>query len=132
MSSGVPPLGKIVYVCDDVIEDPVSRKLNIHGAFDAARLPQWTEYPFTLPKMCVLAQVAGGRGTATFRAVVVAASTGNEIFGSPTYSFPMPGGHAIVTVLIRMLNCSFPHAGAYLVQLFCNDLFVDDRRLTLI
>ena len=128
----VKPLGKIVYVCDDVFHDPANGKMNVVGAFDAIRVPPEGEYAFVLDRLCVLAQFAGGRGEIPFRAVIVDASTGDEVFGSPTYSVTMPGGHVVVTLLIRLEDCPFPNPGTYLVQLFADGEFVDDRRLTLI
>jgi hypothetical protein len=95
-------------------------------------VPPEADYPFVLDRLCVFAQFAGGRGAITFRVSVVDASTGDEVFGSRTYSVMMPGGHVVVTVLIRLKNCSFPDPGTYLVQLFADGDFVDDRRLTLI
>ncbi len=78
------------------------------------------------------AQFAGGRGQRAFRAVVVDASTGADLFGSGTHLVNMPGGHVNVTVLLRMVDCTLPHAGVYIVQMFCDADFVDDRRITLI
>jgi hypothetical protein len=130
MSSGVMPLGKIVYVCDDVVRDPVSRKTHILGAFDAVRPPADATYPFRLDRLCVFAQFAGGLGLAVVEAKVIDATTGHEIFASPTHPVNFPGGHVIVTIVIRIRNCILPRPGTYLVQLFCQGAFVDDRRLT--
>lgn len=129
MSSGAVPLGKIVYVCDDVLQDPASGKLHVLGAFTKVR-PLDATYPFLLGRMCIFAQLAGNIGSATVEAKVMDASTGNEVFGSPTYQVNFPGGTIVVTVVIRLLDCLFPRPGAYLVQLFCQGTFVDDRRLT--
>jgi hypothetical protein len=130
MSGGVTPLGKIVYVCDDVIQDPANGKLHVLGAFDAIRLPDGAGYPYLLGQMCVFAQMAGGRGSTVIEAKVIDAATGDTLFGSPVYRVNFPGGHTIVTLLIRLLDCPFPAAGTYVVQLFCQGAFVDDRRLT--
>jgi hypothetical protein len=67
MASALVPLGKIVYVCDDVVQDALSGKLTVIGAFNALR---------------------------------------------------------------PLLDCPFPAPGTYLVQLFCDRSFIDDRRLT--
>jgi hypothetical protein len=130
MAGGVTPLGKIVYVCDDVVQDPVSRKFHVLGAFTAVRPSDGTPYPFLLRQFCVFAQLAGGLGTCPVQARVVDAANGEEVFGSPAHQVTFPGGTTVVTVLFRLLNCRFPHPGTYLVQLFCQGTFLDDRRLT--
>jgi hypothetical protein len=130
MSSGVAPLGKVVYVCDDVLQDPVSGKLHVLGAFTSVRPPDGVTYPFRLRRLCVFAQLTGGLGRSAIEAKVVDATTGNEVFGSPTHQVTFPGGTAVVTVLFRLLRCPFPRPGTYLVQLFCQGTFIDDRRLT--
>jgi hypothetical protein len=100
------------------------------GAFDAVTVPAGAGFPYALQRMCVFAQFAGGRGTFAFRVAVVDASTGDEVFGSPPHAVNLPGGHAIVTTLFRLVDCPFPSPGTYVVQLFCSGVFVDDRRLT--
>jgi Family of unknown function (DUF6941) len=86
--------------------------------------------PFLLGQLCAFAQLAGGLGPSTVEVKVVDAATGTEVFGSPTHQVNFPGGTAVVTVLFRLLDCPFPHPGTYLVQLFCEGTFIDDRRLT--
>ena len=129
MSSGVVPLGKIVYVCDDVLRDAVN-KTHVIGAFDAVRPPDGANYPFDLDHLCVFAQFAGGLGHGVVQVKVVEAASGDEVFGSPVYQVNFPGGQQILTLVIRILDCPFPQPGAYLVQLFCQGAFVDDRLLT--
>ena len=101
------------------------------GAFDANRVPVGEGFPYSLPQLCVSAQFAGGRGRFSFRVAVVDAASGDETFGSPAYPVNLSAGHTIATVLIRMRNCSFRRPGVYLVQLFCDGNFVDDRRLVI-
>ena len=112
MSSGVKPLGKIVYVYDDVLHDPSNGKMHVLGAFDTIRVPR-EDYPYVHERLCVLAQFAGGLVTINFRVMIVDASTGDELFGSRTHSVTMPGGRTIVTLLIRLEDCLFPDPGTY-------------------
>jgi hypothetical protein len=129
MSSGVVPLGKIVYVCDDVLQDPASGKVHVLGVFNAIRPPSGTGYPYHLPKLCVFAQLTGSIGVGTVQARAMDASTGQEVFASPQYQVNFPGGQSILTVVIRLSDCLFPQPGVYLVQLFSQGAFIDDRRL---
>jgi len=128
MSSGVVPLGKIVYMCDDVVQDPLTGNLTVVSVFNAIHPPDGETYPYRLLQMCVFAQFAGGLGPTEFQVKVLDAATGVEVFGSPSYRVNFPGGQMVVT--IRMLDCPFPQPGTYLAQLFCQNTFVDDRRLT--
>jgi hypothetical protein len=48
MSNGVVPIGKILYVCDDVLQDATSNKLHVLGAFDAVRIPADAAFPYSL------------------------------------------------------------------------------------
>lgn len=129
MSSGVLPIGKIVYVCDDVMQDVVNGNITVIGVFNAVQPPDGGNYPFRLSQLCVFAQFAGGLGQVDLEARVIDAATGNDIFASPVYFVNFPGGQTLVTVAIRMRNCPFPHPGTYFVQLYCQGSFVDDRRL---
>jgi hypothetical protein len=124
------PLGKIVYVCDDVLEDPGSRKLHVIGACDTITIPPGANFPYRLGQLCVFAQFAGGLGVGPVEVRAVDAATGDEVFASRVHQVTFGGGHSVLTVLIRMLDCPFPQPGIYLVQLHCLGTFVDDRRLT--
>ncbi|MGL4553597.1 MAG: DUF6941 family protein [Gemmataceae bacterium] len=130
MSGSVTPLGKIVYVCDDVLQDPVVGKFHILGAFNFVRIPPDGSFPYRLDRLCVFAQLAGGLGTSLVEVKVIEAAAGSELFGSPAYRVTFRGGNSVTSVLIRMLNCPFPGPGTYLVQLYCQGEFLDDRRLT--
>ena len=52
MAMTVVPLAKAVYLCDDVVEDPSSRKIHLLGLFNAVRP---TSYPHVLGRLCVFA-----------------------------------------------------------------------------
>ena len=129
MADGVIPLGKIVYVCDEIERNPTSGNITVIGSFTSIRMESGATYPLYRDKICVFAQLTGGYGPATIQAKVVDASTGEEVFTSRLYALRLPGGNIYVTVLLRLLHCPFPHAGVYFVQLFCRDVFIDDRRL---
>ena len=129
MAAGVIPLGKIVYVCDDIVQDLSTGKITILGSFTSIRMGPETTYPLRRDKICVFAQLTGGYGPATIQARVVDASTGDDTFTSQVYPLHLPGGNIYITVLIRILNCPFRHPGVYFVQLYCRDVFIVDRRL---
>ena len=56
----VNPTGKIVYVCDEVLQDPTSGEFGFLGIFDDVLPSSASGYPFRLGRMCVAAQLVGG------------------------------------------------------------------------
>jgi hypothetical protein len=60
------PVGKIVYVCDDVVADPVSHKPSILNLWEVVRVPLGGSFPYTLGKVCVVALMRDGEGEVRF------------------------------------------------------------------
>jgi hypothetical protein len=130
MASSVPPILKAIYLCDEVVEDPVSKKVSVLGAFNVVRPP--SSYPYHLPKLCVLAKLAGGLGEVPVRVVIARASDQCPVYTSTERLLRFEDRHQMIYVLFRILNCPFPTAGAYLVELHSRDNFLDDHRLHLL
>jgi hypothetical protein len=51
------PVGKVAYLCDELLRDPNSGKVYFLGVFDDVILPPIAAYPYRLRKMCVVAQL---------------------------------------------------------------------------
>ena len=49
--SPIRPVAKVVYVCDDIIGDPVSGKVSVLNLWDTISLPHYAEFPHRLPKV---------------------------------------------------------------------------------
>jgi len=62
MTTVLLPVGKIVYVCDDVVADPVSHKPSILNFWEVVRVPAEASFPYTLEKLCVVALISDGQG----------------------------------------------------------------------
>jgi hypothetical protein len=129
--SSVNPTGKVVYVCDDVLQDPVSGKFSFLGIFDDVVVPAGLNYPFRLGRMCVVAQLVGGSGLMPFHVEIVEGATQNLIRGAGPFTVAFPSRHQIVTVCVRLLNVDFTAPGAYFVELYNQGAFLDDRILRL-
>jgi hypothetical protein len=126
------PVGKILYVCDDVIADPVSHKPSILNLWELVRVPRAASFPFTLGKMCVAALMRDGDGEVRFRVDLVQADTNEVARRSQDYAVRFIDRQRSTLVVIRLNNVTFPEPGTYLVELFCEGVFVDDRLISVL
>jgi hypothetical protein len=69
------PLGKILYVADDVILLPGSNKPSVVNLWEVVRLPAGATFSYTLAKLCAIAWMRDGFGTAQFRVDIVDAAS---------------------------------------------------------
>ncbi len=126
----VNPTGKVVYLCDEVLQDPVSGKFNYLGIFDDV-VPGSAGYPFRLGRLCVAAQLVGGSGPVQAHVEVVEAATQNLVRDAGPFTVNFPTRHQVVTVCFRILDVVFPGPGVYFVELCSQGAFLDDRLLRL-
>jgi hypothetical protein len=129
--SSVNPTGKLVYVCDEVLQDPASGKVSFLGIFDDVVAPPGSGYPFRLGRMCVAAQLIGGSGPVPVHVEVVEGTTQNLVRGAGPFPVKFPSRHQVVTVCNRLRNVVFPAPGMYFVELHSQGVFLDDRTLRL-
>jgi hypothetical protein len=127
----VNPTGKVVYVCDDVLQDPGSGKFSFLGIFDDVSPPTSAGYPFRLGWVCVAAQLVGGSGPVPVRVEIVEGATQNLVRAARPFTVRFPTRHQVVTVCIRLLDVVFPTPGTYFVELYSQGAFLDDRILRL-
>jgi len=123
----VKPVAKSVYVCDEVIIDPQSRKLSLLNIWDTIRVPQGALFPYRLAKMCMFAWFRDGFGKIGARIVVVEASTDKPVFRTEVFTLDFPNRILSVYAKYTVKSCAFPAAGDYYVELYCDDEFVDDQ-----
>ncbi len=129
--STVTPTGKLVYVCDEVLQDPASGKFSFLGIFDDVVVPPGSGYPFRLGRMCVAAQLVGGSGSVPVHVEVVEGATQNLVRSAGPFAVNFPSRHQIVTVCVRLLNVVFPAPGMYFVEQCSQGAFLDDRNVRL-
>jgi hypothetical protein len=119
-----------VYLCDEVLQDPVSGKLNFLGIFDDV-VPGSSDYPFQLGRLCVAAQLVGGLGPVPFHVEVVEAVTQDLVRRAGPFPVSFASRHQVLTVCLRLINLILPARGVYFVELYCQGVFLDDRMLRL-
>lgn len=127
MAAVVVPVGKIVYVCDDVLGDPASGKVHALGIFNAIRTDGPGAFPFRLGRLCVFAQLTGGTGQIPARVDVVHGRTQDVVFSSQEVLLNFLDKQTEVAFCFRILGARFPEPGTYFVELYCGRRFIDDR-----
>jgi hypothetical protein len=130
--ASVVPVGKIVYLCDDVLEDQTTGKTHILGIFNAVRTPGTVAFPYRLGRVCVFAQFSGGGGQVPVRVDVVNGKTDEVVFRSRRMLIDFSGKQSEVSVCLRIRSMKFPVPGVYVVEMYCGGRFIDDRLLRLL
>jgi hypothetical protein len=130
MPTVLHPIGKILYVCDEVVADPVSHKPSILNLWEVVRVPSEASFPYTLGKICVVALMRDGQGEFRFRADLLRADTLEVIRQSRDYAVQFVDRARSTLVAIRLKDVTFPQPGSYLVELFCEGVFVDDQLIS--
>ncbi len=132
MTSPVKPVAKCVYVCDDVVSDPASGKVSVLNLWDTVRVPVEAGFPYVLGKLCVFVWWRGGAGQVNTRVEVVQASSNEVIRRTGDAMLNFTRKSASLHARYRIEQCVFPEAGAYLVEVYCEDEFVDDQLIRVI
>jgi len=125
------PMGKVMYLCDEVLRDPTSGKISFLGIFDDVISTPALGFPFRLGRICLAAQLVGGSGYVAVDVDIVEAATQNLVRTAGPFIVHFPSRRQIVTVQIRILDVLFPAAGEYFVELYSHGVFLDDRLLRL-
>jgi len=73
-----------------------------------------------------------GQGQVRFRADLVRTDTLEVIRRSRDYSLRFVDRRRSTLVVIRLEDVAFPEPGACLVELFCEDVFIDDQLLSIL
>ena len=127
MAGAIRPVLKGIYICDDVVISPDSKKPMIVNLFDRVRVPAATGFPHRLAKLCVFAWLRGGRGRVRFRIEIVNSQTGLQLGAARYYEFDFTDPIHSVHGKFMMNNIPFPEPGRYTVEFFCDDEFIDDQ-----
>src|SRR5262249_25315073 len=105
MSTTVLPVAKALYLCDEVLEDPSSRKVHFLGVFNAIRSPD--VLPLQLGQLCVFVQLVGGIGDVPMHVEIVKPDTDEVIYEFPEQHLRFPTRHSTVSACFRIRNCTF-------------------------
>lgn len=123
----VQPIAKRVYVCDDLIFDPVSGKISLLNLWDAVRVPPEVGFPYVLDRIGVFVWWRDGFGKVSTRVEVVQASTGRVIRRTRNCVLNFEGRSSSIFGRYTIENCRFPESGYYHIEVYCENEFVDDQ-----
>lgn len=124
--ASVVPLAKALYLCDDILSDPARTKPHLIGVLNAIRAPG---FPYTLAKLCVFARLVNGYGPVRCRVRIVDGGTRETVYESVENVLRFTDRMQTKYFLLRLTEIAVPAAGTFWVELYCNDVFVDDATL---
>ena len=123
----VRPLAKSVYVCDDVFGDASTGKIIVVNLWETARIPTDEAFPYSLPKLCVFVWWRNGHGSARTRIDIVEAGSGKLLRRTKDYILKFSDPSETVYARYMIKDFVFPDVGSYIVEVYCEDEFVDDQ-----
>lgn len=132
MAEPVRPIAKRVYVCDDVIGDPLSGKVSLFNLWDAVRVPSAEVFPFCLAKVCVFVWWGDGFGKVKSRIDIVHGATETLVRRTRDCILNFEQRLDSVFARYKIEGCVFPEPGYYFVEVYCEDEFVDDQIIRVI
>ena len=127
MAEPVRPVAKRVFVCDDVLGDSSSVKVNLFHLWEAVRVPSNATFPYSLAKLCVFVWWRDGFGKVTTRVDIVQASPATVIRRTNDCLLDFERRTESVFARYKIDNCTFPEPGYYYVEVYCEGEFVDDQ-----
>jgi hypothetical protein len=130
----IPAIAKSVYVCDEVLQDPISGKVSILNIWDRVRVPPDCGFPYSLSKIRVFVWWRGGVGRLKTKVEIVHAATRQPIATTATVSdsiLDFTRTRGTVYGVYRFDDLAFPEPGYYDVEVYCEDVFVDDLSILL-
>ena len=124
MSSGiVVPVAKNLYLADGTLGYP-GGKTDVIGLFNT--ITPASGYPHTAT-FVVFAQLHGGLGIVPFHIDIRQGSmTGPLVYASNVHHLHFPHRDFMHQLAYTVAGCRFPGPGTYLVELFCNGVWVAD------
>jgi hypothetical protein len=124
----IVPVAKSIYLCDGHIGLP-NHKTDLMGLFNAIRP---SRYPHVQKQFVTFAQLIGGLGAVPVYIDVRLAANRRLIHTTPTQNLHFPSRKSVIQLAYEIRQCHFPIAGRYLVELFCNGVWVADTTLDLL
>ncbi len=132
MPSPIMAVAKVLYLCDDVLHDPVKGKIHMIGVFNTIRVEDPATFPFQPKRICVVVQFIGGAGEIPIRVDITDTANDRVIYSVAGGPLRFPSRRTTVYACVRITECVFPAPGYYIVEFYANDIFVEDRVLVLI
>ncbi len=115
-------------VCDQIITDRLTGKQSLIGMFSKVHT---ASLPATHPQLCVFVALTDGHGKVelTLRIVDSNEARAPIVQGKGTVEFKDP--RAIANLALQFHGLTFPEAGEYRVQLYCEGELLREAKLQL-
>jgi hypothetical protein len=123
----IVPTAKAPYLCDGTIGYP-GGKTDLMGLFNSINA---TTFPHMAKDFVVFAQLTQGLGQVPFYIDIRFPGTNQLVYTSNVHRAHFRNRDMTVHLAYTMPGCRFPHAGLYLVELFCNNQWMADTTLLL-
>ncbi len=124
----IVPVPKSTYLCDFHVGHSDGRA-DLYGLFNAMR-PR-NGFPYVRSRFCVFAQLTNGLGKIPFRIDIRSAENDELVWATETRELTFETRHSLVQVAMYIQGCRFERPGVYLVELFCDNIWVSDTELLL-
>jgi len=118
------PLGIAIVVCDQIIEDKLTSKKSLIGIFNQIAA---ANFPCTHPRVSVFVCLTEGRGDYGARLRIVHEETGTVV-ADLNGPIQFPDANAVVELNFDLIGLTFPQAGLYSIEFYCDDALVLERR----
>lgn len=122
----VIPVAKALYLCEET--DTEGGSTNLYALLASLRA---STYPHTQPSFTSFAQLRGGLGIVRCHFDVRRADDALLIHTTHRIELAFPNRSSLVQLAAHIERCVFPTAGIYLVELFCDNVWVADTTLVL-
>lgn len=123
------PTTKSVFLCDGYTAVQAG-KVTLHGLFHTIRPA--VGYPHLKDEFCVYVEMSGGLGRFPFWVDIRSAKTGRLAHYTDVRELFFPNRDTILQVVVRIQGCRFDEPGRYIVNLICNNTWVNDTALELL
>ena len=125
----INPVAKSVFLCDAVIIDEHSGKPSIVGLFNSLPLEFLPNSLSIIEEFCVFFDFVGGVAESIIRVEICDPRSDTVVFRTADRVVRFSGRHTTVAVNFRLKDIAIPDPGDYIIEVYCNNEFVDDRLL---
>ncbi len=127
MAKLVLPRVHVMVLCDEIEPSPTEEDVfDLRSVRTDIAAPS---FPYTQPQLSVYLQVTGHDGTASGWAVVSDPDTDEKLYVSQADPIEFSGPLTFIHVPWQVLDCTFPKAGVYYVQVYFDGKLVNERAL---
>jgi hypothetical protein len=127
LPTSINPVAKSLYLCDYVFGNP-DGKTDLRGLINAIFAES---FPHVQGEICVFAQLLGGLGEVGIHIDIREARTNSLIHTSHLHRLEFSFRNELIQVVVALQEIHFPNPGIYLVEMFCNNIWIADTTIEL-